>query len=227
MSTVNNAQLRERIESDRLVAILRGTDVDATVAAALTLIAVGITTLEITLTLKDAEEAIAQVVQDAPAGALVGAGTVLTGADADRAVAAGAQFVVTPTLTESVEYAIRQGIGVLPGVYTPTEIQRGMDLGAAAVKLFPASALGPGFIKAVRDPFPDARIIPVGGVSVNTVGDFLAAGAFGFGVGSPLVGDAARPGGDLVALAARGAAFLATINSLSSTKTLRSEPRTL
>lgn len=216
MSAVNNLQLQERIASTRLIAILRGTDVDATVAAARTLIGAGVTTLEITLTLKDAEEAIAQVVQDAPASALVGAGTVLTEADVDRALAAGAQFLVTPTLTASVEYAVRQGVGVLPGVYTPTEIQRGMDLGAAAVKLFPASALGPGFIKAVRDPFPDARIIPVGGVTVDTIGGFLDAGAFGFGVGGPLVGDAARPGGDLTGLAGRATAFRAAIGEFAA-----------
>ncbi|CAH0186527.1 MULTISPECIES: bifunctional 4-hydroxy-2-oxoglutarate aldolase/2-dehydro-3-deoxy-phosphogluconate aldolase [unclassified Microbacterium] len=207
MTTVDNDTLRDRIGSDRLIAILRGTDVDATVAAAQTLIREGVTTLEVTLTLADAEEAIAQIVADAPGHALIGAGTVLTAADVDRAVAAGAQFIVTPTLTASVELAIAQGIGVLPGVYTPTEIQRGLDLGAAAVKLFPASALGAGFIQAVRDPFPEARIIPVGGVWIESIPAFLEAGAFGFGVGGPLVGDAARPGGDLVALARRAAAF--------------------
>lgn len=215
VSILDNDALRERIASERIVAILRGTDVDATVAAARALLAAGIHALEITLTLDGAEEAIAQVVADAPAEALIGAGTVLTEADADRAVDAGAQFLVTPTLTASVDHAIRQGIGVLPGVYTPTEIQRGLDLGAAAVKLFPASALGPGFVKAVRDPFPDARIIPVGGVSVESIPAFLQAGAFGFGVGGPLVGDAARPGGDLAALTTRAAAFRAAVHPLT------------
>lgn len=162
MTVVDNVVLRQRIAASRIIAILRGTDVDATVAAARTLLTAGLRTLEIALTLDDAEEAIAQVAHDAPAGALIGAGTVLTEADVDRAVAAGAQFMVTPTLADSVPYAVREGIGVLPGVYTPTEIQRGLDLGAAAVKLFPASALGPGFIRAVREPFPQARIIPVG-----------------------------------------------------------------
>lgn len=213
MSTVDNAQLRERLHATRLVAILRGTDVDATVAAARTLMDAGVLTLEIALTLPDAEHAIAQVVQDAPADALIGAGTVLSEADVERAAAAGAQFMVTPTLSASVEYAVGQGIGVLPGVYTPTEIQRGHDLGSAAVKLFPASALGSGFIRAVRDPFPDARIIPVGGVGVDTVSEYLAAGAFGIGVGGPLVGDAATAGGDLEALASRARLFVEAVRS--------------
>ncbi|MHC9043823.1 bifunctional 4-hydroxy-2-oxoglutarate aldolase/2-dehydro-3-deoxy-phosphogluconate aldolase [Microbacterium saperdae] len=208
MSTVDNTQLQLRLASSRIVAILRGTDVDATVAAARTLLDVGILTLEITLTLRDAEEAIAQLVQDAPADALIGAGTVLDEGDVDRAVSAGAQFLVTPTLNDSVPYAVAQSIGILPGVYTPTEIQRGHDLGSAAVKLFPAATLGAGFIRAVRDPFPGARIIPVGGVTAATVGDYLAAGAFGVGVGGPLVGDAASPGGDLDALAVRARSFL-------------------
>lgn len=213
MSIVDNAQLRERLHRTRLVAILRGTEVDATVAAARTLLEAGVRTLEIALTLHDAEEAIAQVVHDAPDEALIGAGTVLDEGDVERAVSAGAQFMVTPTLSASVPYAIGQGIGVLPGVYTPTEIQRGHDLGSAAVKLFPASALGPGFIRAVRDPFPHARIIPVGGVSVETVGAFLAAGAFGIGVGGPLLGDAATPGGDLEALAVRARAFVHAVGA--------------
>lgn len=213
MSVVDNAGLRERVAASRLIAIIRGTDVDATVATALTLIDAGILTLEIALTLDDAEAAIAHVVQDAPVEALIGAGTVLDEADVDRAVSAGAQFMVTPTLTASVEYAVGQGIGVLPGVYTPTEIQRGMDLGAAAVKLFPASALGPGFIRAVRDPFPEARIIPVGGVTVDTISGYLAAGAFALGVGGPLVGDAATPGGDLSALAMRARAFVQAVQA--------------
>ena len=205
MTTVNNEQLRERIGEDRIVAILRGTDIDATVAAARTLIDTGITVLEVALTLEGAEEAIAQIVADAPEHALVGAGTVLTEADVDRAVGAGAQFMVTPTLTASVDHAIRQGIGVLPGVFTPTEIQRGLELGAAAVKLFPAGQLGAGFIQAVRGPFPDARIIPVGGVWVESIPAFFTAGAFGVGVGGPLVDDAARHGGDLRKLAKRAA----------------------
>lgn len=212
MTALTNVQLRDRVASERLVAIVRGTEIDPTVAAARVLLEEGVRVLEIPLTLEGAEEAIAQIAADAPPGAIIGAGTVLTEADAERSVAAGAQFLVTPTLTASVTHAVRHGIGVLAGAYTPTEIQRGMDLGAAAVKLFPASALGAGFIRAVREPFPGAEIIPVGGVSVSTIRDFLAAGALGVGVGSPLVGDGAQPDGDLSALAQRAREYRAALS---------------
>lgn len=214
MVTVDREALRERVGQERIVAIIRGTDVDATVASARTLFEAGIRVLEIPLTLDGAHDAIREVVAAAPEGALVGAGTVLTEAQLDGAVDAGAQFVVTPTLVASVAHAVRNGVGVLPGVYTPTEIQTALDAGAAAVKLFPASALGPGYLRAVRDPFPDARIIPVGGVSLDTVEAFFAAGAFAVGVGGPLLGDAPAPGGDQAALAERARAFRTVLTSL-------------
>jgi 2-dehydro-3-deoxyphosphogluconate aldolase/(4S)-4-hydroxy-2-oxoglutarate aldolase len=214
MVTVDREELRERVGRERIVAIIRGTEVDATVASARTLFDAGIRVLEIPLTLDGAHDAIREVIAAAPADALVGAGTVLTEAQVDGAIAAGAQFVVTPTLTASVPYAIREGVGVLPGVYTPTEIQAAHDLGAAAVKLFPASALGPGYLRAVRDPFPDARIIPVGGVSLDTLEGFFDAGAFAVGVGGPLLGDAPTPGGAQAALAGRARAFRTLLSSL-------------
>lgn len=205
--------LQERVAAARLVAIIRGTDIDATVAATTTLIDSGVRVLEIALTLHDAAEAIRQVSQDCPDGVLVGAGTALTPRDVDTAVEAGATFIVTPTFSAAVPYAISNGVGVLAGAYSPTEIQAVLDAGAAAAKLFPASAVGPAFIRAVRDPLPDARIIPVGGVSLDTIPGYLAAGAFGVGVGGPLVGDAARAGGDLVGLRTRARAFLSAVSS--------------
>ncbi len=214
MVTVDREALRARIEQERLVAIIRGTDVGATIASARTLFDAGVRVLEIPLTLDGAYDAIREIVAAAPDDAVVGAGTVLTEQQVDRVVEAGAQFIVTPSLTASIPYAIRNGVGALPGVYTPTELQSALDLGAAAVKLFPASALGPRYLRAVRDPFPDARIIPVGGVSLDTVEDFFAAGAFAVGVGGPLVGDAPTPGGDQAALAARARAFRNAISSL-------------
>jgi len=100
------------------------------------------------------------------------------------------------------------GIPVLAGAFTPTEALTAMGLGAAAVKLFPSALGGPAYLRALRDPLPDVPFVPVGGVDVSLAAEYLAVGAIAVGVGSPLVGDAVR-GGDLDALRARAAAFLA------------------
>lgn len=205
--------LQQRVASERLVAIIRGDDIDSTVAAATTLMECGIRVLEIALTLENAAEAIRQISQTCPPDVLIGAGTALTPQDVDIAVGAGATFIVTPTFSAAVPYAIGNGIGVLAGAYTPTEIQAVLDAGATAAKLFPASTLGPRFIKAVRDPLPHARIIPVGGVSLETIPAFLSAGAYAVGVGGPLVGNAAQVGGDLRSLRSRAHAFLQAVSS--------------
>ncbi|MGF3056728.1 bifunctional 4-hydroxy-2-oxoglutarate aldolase/2-dehydro-3-deoxy-phosphogluconate aldolase [Microbacterium sp. YY-01] len=216
MNAITNSQLSEQLAQEKIVAIIRGTDIDATVQTAQTLIDSGIRMLEITLTLDGALEAITRVNAAAPSGVVVGAGTVLTEHDADAAIAAGARFIVTPTLSASVDHALRHDIGVLAGVYTPTEIHRMMDAGAAAAKLFPAATVGPGFVRAVRDPLPQARIVPVGGVNVDSVSEWLAAGAWACGVGGPLVADAARPGGDQQALRERARAFVDAVRAEQS-----------
>lgn len=211
MVTVDQQELRNQVGTERIVAVIRGSDVEATVASARTLFSNGIKVLEVTLTLDGAEEAISEITSQAPRGALVGAGTVVNTEQVDRAVAAGAQFIVTPTLSDSVGYALSEGVGVLPGVFTPTEIRTAMDAGVAAVKLFPASTLGPGFLKAVLEPFPEARVIPVGGVSVDTIDGYFGAGAFAVGVGGPLLGDGPHTGGDQQALAFRARQFCAAV----------------
>jgi 2-dehydro-3-deoxyphosphogluconate aldolase/(4S)-4-hydroxy-2-oxoglutarate aldolase len=208
MVALSNADLASRINTERIIAILRGTDVDATVMAAKTLFDSGINILEVTLTLEGALEAINQISSFAPMGALVGAGTVLSEQQVDQSLNVGAQFIVTPSISASVKYALKSDIGTLPGVFSPTEIQSALEGGAAAVKLFPASSVGAGYLKAVLDPFPSARIIPVGGMTLESIPKYLGAGAFAIGVGGPLVGDAASLGGDLEGLAARAAEFL-------------------
>jgi len=116
--------------------------------------------------------------------------------------------MVTPSITPAVNYAAGQDIGVLSGAYTPTEVQQALELGVAAVKLFPAAALGPQYVKALLDPFPYAAIIPVGGVTLELAKEYLAVGAIAVGAGGPLLGDAAHPGGDLDALRDRARAFV-------------------
>ena len=200
---------------ERLVAIIRGTDPQASIRAARTLFEAGIRFVEVSLVMPDALRVIAEVAASAPEGAVIGAGTVLTRADVRAAAAAGARFLVTPAVTESVAEAAAHGIPVLAGAFTPTEVVAALELGATAVKLFPAAVGGPGYLRALRGPLPGVAFVPVGGIDAALAAAYFAAGALAVGVGSPLVGDAAD-GGDLVALTARAAAFRAVSTRTSA-----------
>jgi 2-dehydro-3-deoxyphosphogluconate aldolase/(4S)-4-hydroxy-2-oxoglutarate aldolase len=193
---------------ERLVAIIRGTDPEASIRAALALFRSGIRFVEVSLVMPDALRVIAEVAASAPASAVIGAGTVLTRNDVRAAAQAGARFMVTPAVTESVAESAAHGIPVLAGAFTPTEVVTAQELGATAVKLFPASVGGPGYLRALRGPLPGVAFVPVGGIDAALAAEYFAAGALAVGIGSPLVGDAAD-GGDLVALTARAAAFVA------------------
>lgn len=192
----------------RLLAIIRGTGAAAAIATGTALLTGGIRVVEVALTTPGALDAIAAIRAAAPPGSLVGAGTVLTPGDVAGAEAAGAQFVVTPAVVDSIGEAVRRGLPVAAGALTPTEAHAAVRMGADAVKLFPASLGGPAYLKALRDPFPDIPFIAVGGVGSADIPGYLAAGAIAVGVGGPLVGDAAS-GGDLDALLARAHAYLA------------------
>ena len=193
---------------ERLLVIIRGTDPAAAIATGRTLLGAGIRYLEVSLVSTDALRVISELVRLASDDAVIGAGTVLTRDDVDHAASAGARFMVTPAVTESVAESVARGIPVFAGALTPTEVVTAMSLGATAVKLFPAALGGPSYLRGLRDPLPDVPFIPVGGVDIALAADYFAAGAVAVGVGSPLVGDATR-GGDLAALDARATAFLA------------------
>jgi 2-dehydro-3-deoxyphosphogluconate aldolase / (4S)-4-hydroxy-2-oxoglutarate aldolase len=125
----------------------------------------------------------------------IGAGTVLSIDAARRALEAGATFLVMPhTDAELVAWAAANGTPAIPGASTPTEAYTGWRAGAAAIKLFPASVLGPSFLREIRGPFPDLPIIPSGGVTPETAGDYIRAGAVAVGLGSWLIGDGATRG---------------------------------
>ncbi|HEU0257181.1 MAG TPA: bifunctional 4-hydroxy-2-oxoglutarate aldolase/2-dehydro-3-deoxy-phosphogluconate aldolase [Microbacteriaceae bacterium] len=133
----------------------------------------------------------------------VGVGTITTVAEAERAIDGGAAYLVTPvTVVPIVELAVSRGVPVFPGGLTPTELYAGWQAGASAVKIFPAQTVGAAFGKHLRGPFPDLQFVPSGGVGLNDIPAWLAAGALAVSVGGPLIGDALR-GGDLDALAAR------------------------
>ncbi|MEU4793620.1 bifunctional 4-hydroxy-2-oxoglutarate aldolase/2-dehydro-3-deoxy-phosphogluconate aldolase [Micromonospora tulbaghiae] len=205
--TVN---LVAELAAARILAVIRGTDTAGAIAAGTALLEEGVRVVEVALTTPDAARAVEALRAVAAAGSLVGAGTVLTAADVAQVAAAGAQFVVTPAVVESIAEAARLGLPVAAGAFTPTEAYTAMRLGASAIKLFPVSVGGPAYLKAVRDPFPDIPFVAVGGVGLADLPGYFAAGAIAVGVGGPLVGDAAS-GGDLDALRQRARAYLSAV----------------
>jgi 2-dehydro-3-deoxyphosphogluconate aldolase / (4S)-4-hydroxy-2-oxoglutarate aldolase len=198
----------QAIIEGRIVAIIRGEDSTHLGAAARTLVQEGITALEFPLTGPHVLDVISKTAVALDGAAVVGAGTVRTVSDARSAIAAGASFLVSPTLSVPViEFAAGEGVPVLPGVFTPTEIDAALGAGAELVKLFPATALGPAYLRDVLVPLADACVVPTGGVRLEEAPEWLAAGAVALGVGSPLLDDAPQ-GGDLDGLRARAQAWL-------------------
>jgi 2-dehydro-3-deoxyphosphogluconate aldolase/(4S)-4-hydroxy-2-oxoglutarate aldolase len=153
----------------------------------------GIPVVEITMTVAGAVEVIRDAVRQAGKKVLVGAGTVVTREQAEACLDAGAQFLVSPGLSLAmVRAAQARGVLAIPGALTPTELMTATAEGVSLVKIFPCGSVGgPKYLKALRGPFPQAKLIPTGGVSVANAAEYIAAGAFAVGVGSDLVDTAA------------------------------------
>jgi 2-dehydro-3-deoxyphosphogluconate aldolase/(4S)-4-hydroxy-2-oxoglutarate aldolase len=155
--------------------------------AAVALVAGGVALIEITLTTPGALTTIAQIASDVP-GSMPGAGTVLDVQSARDAIAAGARFVVSPTLDEHVVRACReQNVLCIPGALTPTEMLRAWRAGADMVKVFPSSPLGPGFFRDVLAPMPFLKLVPSGGVSQENAAEWIRAGAAAVSVGTSFI----------------------------------------
>jgi 2-dehydro-3-deoxyphosphogluconate aldolase/(4S)-4-hydroxy-2-oxoglutarate aldolase len=202
-----------RIEDSGVVAVLRGIDAGDIVPVARAVHEGGVTALEITADATRCSEMIADVDRDLEeTDALVGAGTVMDAPAARNVIEAGAEFVVAPNLNEAViETCNRAGVAVAPGVMTPTEADRAMAAGADAIKMFPASTVGPGHIGALRGPLGDVPVMPTGGVDTDTVADYFEAGAFAVGAGSALVDYDAIEREDWDAVRASAAAFVEAV----------------
>lgn len=199
--------LIEDLAADRLLAIIRGKDVEASIATAIALVDEGVRSMEISLSSADALTVLSEVSSALGDRVRLGAGTVLTPADVDAALDNGATYIVTPAIAPSISTAVDRGVPVLCGALTPTEVLTAIDAGVDAVKLFPVSSMGSRYVKDLRAPFPSTPFVPVGGVGVDEAEGFLADGAVAVGVASPLLGDAAN-GGDLDALRERARRFL-------------------
>jgi 2-dehydro-3-deoxyphosphogluconate aldolase/(4S)-4-hydroxy-2-oxoglutarate aldolase len=173
--------------AQRVFATIRTESYDQAAASADTLLSAGLTTLEISLTTPFALEAVTTLVREVGDDAVIGAGTVLDEVSARMAIEAGARFLLSPNLDEQVlRTGHRYGIPVFPGVATPTEAVRAMELGADALTLYPATAYTPDWVVDVRAIIPQAALLPVGGITVSAAPHWVAAGAVAVGMGSAL-----------------------------------------
>jgi 2-dehydro-3-deoxyphosphogluconate aldolase/(4S)-4-hydroxy-2-oxoglutarate aldolase len=213
--TTNRVQIPAQILDGSVVAIGRGLDPATVVRVGEGLAAGHVGAFEITLGRPGALESIAALRDRFGAGTelVVGAGTVLTQADAEQALEAGATFLVMPiTDAKLVAWAAGRGVPAFPGAMTPTEALAGWSAGAAAIKLFPASVTGPAFIRELHGPFPEIPVIPTGGVTVDTAAALIMAGAVAVGIGSWLTGD-----GDPAGIAGRGRRIASVIRAARET----------
>lgn len=182
-----SAAFDEAVRRHRLVAILRGTPPEHFAGLVEALLGSGVRLIEVSLSEPGAAQQVARLRQLAGPEVWVGAGTVTSLALAQEALEAGAGFLVTPhVVPEVVAFAAEWGLGMLCGAMTPGEIATARGLGVRFIKLFPASALGPDYLRALLGPYPDLELLVVGGVHSGNLGAYLRAGALGAGVGGAL-----------------------------------------
>lgn len=194
---------------EKVTAIVRGIAADSLRKTADALLAGGVHSIEVTFDTPGAADMIRTLKAEYAGDMLVGAGTVLDTATCRTAILAGADFVLSPTLNVDVIYMCsRYGKAAVPGVMTPTEILTAIEAGADIVKVFPAGALGPGYIKDVLGPLKQARIMAVGGVDLANAEAFFKAGAACIGVGSSLVSKKLIDSGDYAQITARAEGFV-------------------
>jgi 2-dehydro-3-deoxyphosphogluconate aldolase/(4S)-4-hydroxy-2-oxoglutarate aldolase len=186
---MDKEQVLQTIRDVGIIPVVRAQSADEAMMAIDAIREGGVSLLEITMTVPGAVGVIEKVSQRYGAEALVGAGTVLDGETAHACIQAGAQFVVSPSLNlATIEVCRRNGVAVLPGALTPTEVVQAWSAGADFVKVFPAGAVGgASYIKALKAPLPQIELVPTGGVSLKTAADFIKAGASALGVGADLV----------------------------------------
>jgi 2-dehydro-3-deoxyphosphogluconate aldolase/(4S)-4-hydroxy-2-oxoglutarate aldolase len=186
---MNRAEVVQTIRDVGIIPVVRAQSADEAMKAIDAIRAGGISILEITMTVPGAVAVIEKVSKRYGSEALVGAGTVLDPEKALDCIRAGAQFIVSPALNlETIETCRRNGIAVMPGALTPTEVVQAWSAGADFVKVFPAGSVGgASYIRSLKAPLPQIELVPTGGVSLKTAADFIKAGASALGVGADLV----------------------------------------
>ena len=201
-----------QIEQLGVVAVIRLRDPGKLRAVVDAIVAGGVRALEVTMTVPGAVELIRGLAPTLPEGFLLGAGTVIDAETARAVIDAGAQFVISPVFKREVIVACHErGVPVAPGCFTPTEILEAYEAGADIVKLFPATTLGPQYIKDVRAPLPQVKLMPTGGVSPENAGDWIRAGAVAVAAGSSLLDAAAIDRGRFDVITANARRFVENV----------------
>jgi len=198
-------QVCRTIEDLGLVPVVRAPTASLAVRAVEAVLAGGVTIFEITMTVPDAIGVIKSLVDKFRGRAVVGAGTVLSADDARACIDAGAQFIVSPGLdVATIKAAHARDVPAIPGALTPTEVITAWKAGANMVKIFPCSSVGGAkYLRALRGPLPQVKMLPTGGVTLATVGEYISAGAAALGIGTELVDMAALEAGQDRALSDR------------------------
>jgi 2-dehydro-3-deoxyphosphogluconate aldolase / (4S)-4-hydroxy-2-oxoglutarate aldolase len=215
-----------RIAEIGIVPVVRAATVEEATRAVEAICAGGIPIVEITMTVPDAISVIRQVARQYRSEVLIGAGTVTTAHQAELCIAAGAEFIVSPGLSFPVLSAAHAcGKLAIPGALTPTELMNAQQNGAKLVKIFPCGNVGgPKYLKSLKGPFPEAALIPTGGVNVSNAAEFIAAGAFALGVGAELVDAAALRAGNLAKITESARDLVATVAAARESTTWRTNP---
>jgi len=202
------------LETLGVVAVVRLKDAARVRAAVDALAEGGVRAIEVTMTVPGAVDVLRDITRALPPHFVVGAGTVLDADTARAVIDAGASFVVGPVFRPDVIHACHErGAAAIPGCFSPTEILAAHDAGADIVKVFPATSLGPQFIKDVRAPLPQVKLMPTGGVSLDNAGDWIRAGAVAVGVGSALLDTKAVDEGRLDVIVNNARRIVASVNS--------------
>ena len=212
---MSRADLCRRIAEVGVVPVVRAPSAELAIRAVDALLAGGISVFEITMTVPGAPSVIRALVERFGDRALVGAGTVLSAADALTCMDAGARFVVSPGFDRATLEAVHtRGLPIMPGALTPTEVITAWQAGADMVKIFPCSAVGGAkYLRALRGPLPDVQMLPTGGVSLSTAAEYIAAGAAALGLGSELVDIAALAAGEDATVTERSRELLAVVHA--------------
>lgn len=201
-----------RTRAAGVLAVLRAPSAESAIDAAEAIIRGGITGIEVTYSTPDAPTVIRELIARHGERACIGAGTVTTPDQAAAAADAGAEFLVSPgTLPDLTRAMLETGLVTMTGALTPTEVMSALSLGVDVVKVFPASLGGPSYLSALRGPFPDAPLMPTGGVKPENLSEWFAAGAVAVGAGGDLANSASIAASDWDDLERRAARFAASL----------------